>query len=409
MKILYFVGEFPKLSQTFILNQITGLIDAGNEVTILAKKSAPDAKIHPDVVNYELLSRVVYYGDSTQVQTRVGKGMSFVRALGAHLYSCVFNPRYKCEAAFRDLIKMPNLIMLIRKLNQVDLTDRTVIMAHFGPNGLLAQKCIEMGLLKGTLFTTFHGYDMLRYVKQKGQDAYRDLFRSPSFILPISDFWRRRCIELGADSSRIIVHHMGIDLLRFDSHPSQPAKPAVIVSAARLVEKKGLVYGIQAVGQLVKKGYSVRYYIAGDGPLRDKLQQLIDENKLTRHVQLLGWKTQDEWIELMKTAQIVLAPSITASDGDMEGIPVQLMEAMAMRKIVVSTYHSGIPELIHDKENGFLVAEKNSEALTSVLEEVILSPEKWSRITQNARQTIKDQFNIQKLNAELLRLFDTVL
>ncbi|MCO7127556.1 glycosyltransferase [Sporolactobacillus shoreicorticis] len=409
MKILFLVGEFPKLSQTFILNQITGLIDAGHEVTILAKKSGSDSKIHPDVVNYELLSHVVYYGNSSQAQTRARKGLSFARALGAHLFSCAFNRTYKCEAAFRDLIKMPNLILLVRTLNQVNLTDQTVIMAHFGPNGLLAQKCIELGLLNGTLFTAFHGYDMLRYVKQKGQDAYHDLFRSPAFILPISDFWRRRCIELGADPSKIIIHHMGIDLLRFDSHPSQLAKPAVIVSAARLVEKKGLIYGIKAVGQLIKKGYSVRYFIAGDGPLRDMLQQLIDDNKLTRHVRLLGWKTQDEWIELMKTAQIVLAPSVTASDGDMEGIPVQLMEAMAMRKIVVSTYHSGIPELIHDKENGFLVAEKNADALSRVLEEVILSPEKWGRITQNARQTIKDQFNIQKLNAELLRLFDTLM
>ncbi|MET1250071.1 glycosyltransferase [Sporolactobacillus sp. STCC-11] len=406
MKILFLVGEFPKLSQTFIVSQITGLIDAGHEVTILAKKSDGGSKVHPDVLNYDLLKHVVYYGDAAHSENRCKKGLAFGRALCAHMVTRIFNRQYKGAVSFKDLCKLPNLILLVRTLNQVDLTDRAIITAHFGPNGLLAQKCIEMGLLNGKLFTFFHGYDMLRYVKQKGRNAYQDLFRSPSLILPISDFWRRRCIELGADSSRVIVHHMGIDLLRFGSHPAQLTKPVILVSAARLVEKKGLEYGIEAVGQLITKGYAIRYYIAGDGPLKDKLQKQIEKNKLTRQIRLLGWKTQNEWIELMTDAQIVLAPSITASDGDMEGIPVQLMEAMAMRKIVVSTVHSGIPELIHDGENGCLVTEKNSDALADVLERLIRSPEKWSRITQNARQTIKTEFNSQKLNAELIKLFN---
>nr|WP_283163337.1 glycosyltransferase [Sporolactobacillus mangiferae] len=399
------VGEFPKLSQTFILNQMTGMMDAGHDVTILAKKSASDAKVHPDVLNYELMNQVVYYGDSRQSDTRFAKAAVFIRAFCAHLAARFYKKNYIGTISFRDLLKMPNLILLIRKLNQIDLTDRTTVLAHFGPNGLLAQKCIDLGLLRGRLFTAFHGYDMLRYVKQKGVNAYQDLFRSPSFILPISDFWKRRCIELGADPSRIVVHHMGIDLLRFDAHPSQPAKPLIIVSAARLVEKKGLAYGIEAVGRLIKKGHSVRYLIAGDGPLREKLQQQIETKRLTKQIRLVGWKTQDEWIDLMKSAQVVLAPSVTASDGDMEGIPVQLMEAMAMRKIVVSTVHSGIPELIQDGENGFLFAEKDADALADLLARILQSPEKWNRITQNARRTVKERFNIQKLNADLLRLF----
>ncbi|BBN98004.1 glycosyltransferase [Sporolactobacillus terrae] len=408
MKILFFVGEFPKLSQTFILNQITGLIDAGHEVTILAKKSG-GAKVHPDVLYYDLLDHVVYYGDSAQSNSRIRKGCAFVRAFCAHGISRVFNKNVQGQAPLRELLAMPNLVLLIRKLNQVDLTDYSVIMAHFGPNGLLAQKCIEMGLLRGKLFTAFHGYDMLRFVKQKGSAAYNDLFRSPSVILPISEHWRRRCIALGAEPSKTVVHHMGIDLLRFDCHPSQPAVQLFFVSAARLVEKKGLQYAIEAVAQLVKRGYSVRYAIAGDGPLKDKLQEQIERCKMTRHIQLVGWKTQDEWIKLMKDAQVVLAPSVTASDGDMEGIPVQLMEAMAMEKLVVATIHSGIPELIQDGENGYLVPERDAASLAQALEKAIKTPEKWKRITQNARRTIKESFNIQKLNTGLLQLFKNSL
>ncbi|MDF2911772.1 MAG: colanic acid biosynthesis glycosyltransferase WcaL [Sporolactobacillus laevolacticus] len=406
MNILFVVGEFPKLSQTFILNQITGMIDAGHEVTILAKKRGTGEKIHPDVRNYELLDHVIYYGNSEQADSRLRKGLSFALALCAHTTARLFNKSYKGNVPFRDFVRNPNLILLIQKLNQVDLSDRAIIMAHFGPNGILAQKCIDIGLLKGKLFTAFHGYDMLRYVKQKGAGAYKSLFRSSAVILPISECWQRRCMELGADPARICVHHMGIDLLRFDSHPSEPGKPIKIVSAARLVEKKGLEYGIEAVGKLIKKGYSLNYLIAGDGPLKDRLQGMIEKKKLTRHVQLLGWKTQDEWIELMKDAQIVLAPSVTAVDGDMEGIPVQLMEAMAMQKLVVSTYHSGIPELIQDQQNGYLVGEKDAVLLADTLEQAILSPEKWRLVTQNARRTIREAFNIQKLNKQLIQLFE---
>ncbi|MCO7174934.1 glycosyltransferase [Sporolactobacillus kofuensis] len=405
MNILFVVGEFPKLSQTFILNQITGMIDAGHDVMILAKKSGEGHKVHPDVLRYELLNRVIYYGDSA-TETRLQKGLSFAKALGSHLIARCLKRRYKGAVPLRILLRHPNLILLIRKLNQVDLSERTIIMAHFGPNGILAQKCIEVGLLRGQLFTAFHGYDMLRYVKQKGAGAYRDLFHSTAVILPISNYWRRRCLELGADPSRTVVHHMGIDLLRFDRHPSEPRKPITVVSAARLVEKKGLDYAIEAIGLLVKKGYSLQYFIAGDGPLKDELQTLIERKKLNRYVQLLGWQTQDEWIARMKNAQIVLAPSITASDGDMEGIPVQLMEAMAMCKVVVSTEHSGIPELIKSKQNGYLVAEKDTTALAETLAQIIQSPESWRMITQNAHEMIHEQFNIHKLNKQLIQLFD---
>lgn len=405
MKILFFVGEFPKLSQTFILNQITGLIEAGHDVKIIAKRRAPGQRVHEDVLNYRLDEKTVYY-DRGGRSSKAWKALSIFRNLICLEASRFFSGRGDEHVALKDLIRYPNLIYLIRALHHVDLSDREIIMAHFGPNGILAEKCIEMGLLKGKLFTAFHGYDMLRYVNEKGVNAYDSLFRSPAVLLPISDFWKKRCVSLGADPDRIIIHRMGIDLKKFDSHPANPGRVLRIVSAARFVEKKGLEYAIAAVAQLIKKGYNVSYEIAGDGPMKEKMEGLISINHLGDHIRLSGWKTQEEWIEIMKDAQIVLAPSVIADDGDMEGIPVLLMEAMAMEKIVVSTFHSGIPELIHNERNGFLVAERDTEGLAYTIEQIMKHPENWPEIAENARRIVSEEFNIHVQNQKLIDLFE---
>ncbi|RYM06513.1 colanic acid biosynthesis glycosyltransferase WcaL [Sporolactobacillus sp. THM7-7] len=404
MKILVIVGVFPKLSQTFILNQITGFIDAGHEVTILAKKGEAGGRVHEDVTKYRLMDRVIYYG-SRESENQLGKAIGFLNGLIKHYAGRLFSKGYTGSIPVRDLIRYPNLILLIRKLNQVDLSDTDIVQAHFGPNGILAQKCLSLGLLKGRLFTVFHGYDMLRYVKQKGKGAYRELFASAGMLLPISRFWEKRLVELGADPSKIVVHHMGIDPGRFLYCPARPKNEIHIVSAARFVEKKGLEYGIRAVGRLIEQGFPIRYSIVGGGPLETKLKQIVSENHWSGHIHFLGWKTQDELIAITKRAHLILVPSVTARDGDMEGIPVQLMESMAMGKIVVSTRHSGIPELIHDRVNGFLVQERDIEGLAQTIRDILSFPVKWPEIAADARQTIVDAFNIRTLNKELLRIF----
>lgn len=401
MKILVFVGVFPKLSQTFILNEITGLLDAGHEVVIMAKRGEPGTIVHEDVRTYHLMDRVIYYGDNRR-DSKISKAFEFARGLAAE---CVPGRKKAASIPVSVLLRYPNLILLARKLRSVDLSDVDVVHAHFGPNGVLALQCMKFGLLSGRLFTTFHGYDMLRYVKQRGEHAYRELFASDSTLLPISRFWEQRLIRLGARPRQIVVHHMGIDVEKFDYCPALPDQELRLVSAARFVEKKGLEYGIRAVGRLIDRGVPVRYTIIGGGPLDERLKQLAAESGHADRIVFSGWKTQDELIKVMKQAHVVLLPSVTAGDGDMEGIPVQLMEAMAMGKIVVSTRHSGIPELIDHRRNGFLTGEKDVDELTQMLFQVYTSPEKWPEISKQARQTIVERFNIHILNEQLIDRF----
>lgn len=157
---------------------------------------------------------------------------------------------------------------------------------------------------------------------------------------------------------------MGIDTKKFLFSPRKLRFDGKIhlLTVARLVEKKGIQYSIQAVAKVVKKYPQIEYKIAGDGPLKSDMESLIDGLKVNGNVKLLGGKQQGEIIELMKDADIFLAPSVTSNDGDQEGIPVAIMEALAQGLPVISTYHSGIPELVQDGISGFLVPERDTKS-----------------------------------------------
>jgi colanic acid/amylovoran biosynthesis glycosyltransferase len=128
-----------------------------------------------------------------------------------------------------------------------------------------------------------------------------------------------------------------------------------------------------------------------------------------QYIRLTGWKDQDEVSKLMDEADIYLGPSVTAKDGDQEGIPVVMMEAMAKGLIVCATYHSGIPELIEDGVSGFLVPESDVQALSTKLHYVFKNHDQWSRISENGYSKVFSEYNIQALNDGLESLLaDTV-
>ncbi len=153
-----------------------------------------------------------------------------------------------------------------------------------------------------------------------------------------------------------------------------------MITIGRLVEKKGIKYAIQAMARLLKSGRKINYFVIGDGELRGDLEELISTLNLEKHVQLLGWMKQGEVTQLLQTMHIMVAPSITASNGDQEGIPNVVKEAMALGLPVISTLHSGIPELVEDGVSGFLVKERDVDSLTDRMRYMVDHPEIWGEM-----------------------------
>jgi len=278
-----------------------------------------------------------------------------------------------------------------------------IVHCHFGPNGNLAALLKEVGAITGKIVTAFHGEaghtEQRRYAKR-----YDLLFEVGDLILPMSERERRRLIELGCSPQKIAVHRMGVDLSKFVFAPREPRNDGNVhlLTVARLVEKKGVEYAIKAVANVFEKCPYIEYNIAGDGPLRGDLENLIGTLSVGDRVKLLGWRRQEEILELVKGADILLAPSVTSEDGDQEGIPVVLMEALAQGLPVLSTYHSGIPELVQDGKSGFLVPERDVNALAEKLEHLVKHQEIWADMGRAGRAYVERYYNIDKLNDQLV-------
>lgn len=406
MKIAFIVNQFPVLSETFILNQITGLIDRGHEVDIYADEPSDNSKMHPDVENYRLLERTYYArrppnpflwtsGGFWLLLTNATKApLVLLRSLNIFKYG-------KQAASFR---------LLYWVIPFFCQRSYDIIHCHFGQNGLKASRLREIGALEGKLITTYHGVDITRDLQLMGDHIYDSLFKTGDLFLPISKYWQSRLIELGCNKQKIIVHRMGIDCRKFYFIPRQTQTDGScrLVMLSRLVEKKGVEYSIRAVAKLANNR-NIKYSVIGDGPLRESLQQLIQELNVSDIVKLLGWKQQQEIVEILNNSDILLAPSVTSKDGDQEGIPIAMMEAMAMGLPVVSTQHSGIPELVQDGISGFLVRERDVDALTEKLGYLIDHPEVWSEMGQAGRAYVEEHYNLDKLNDQLVETYQRLL
>ncbi len=408
MKIAFIVNQFPTLSETFILNQITGLIDRGHEVEIYADQPGNTQKYHPDVDKYKLRERTYYIGRPNNRFLRI------LKLFRLPLANFLKNPSvfFKALNVSKYGFEAKSLRLLYASAHLLGRQARyDIIHSHFGPNGQKSLFLRDIGVIKGKIVTTFHGYDVSNYIKLNGDNIYKPLFDHGNIFSPISNQMKSRLIELNCDERKIVVHRVGIDCSKFTftvRHQPENGK-FQILTVARLAEKKGVEYGIIAVANLIKLGINVEYNIVGNGLLAEDLQKLIKKLNVSNHVNLLGWKQQQEVITIMNNTHIFLAPSITSKTGDQEGIPTVIMEAMAMGLPVISTYHSGIPELVENGVSGFLVPERDVDALTERLHYLVKHPEIWSEMGRAGRKFVESHHSIHKLNDRLVEIYENLI
>lgn len=403
LRVVFFVHEFPALSETFVLNQVTGFLDLGCDVHILSARRRDEGVTHPDVARYGLMRLTTYIQMPARRLARLRAAVSVFsrrfRADPKQALQAINVFRYGRAAFSLELLFW--LERLAETRNSFD-----VIYCHFGIVGRKAAFLREIGAIKGGLVTTFHGVDVSATLRKR-PNLYRHLFETGDLFLPISDRWRRHLIERGCSLGRTDVHHMGVDLTRFATNPAprDAEAPLRILIIGRQVEKKGIEYGLRAIAEARERGIPLSCTVIGDGPLRGSLEALTDKLDINRDVTFCGWQDQNVVAEQLRGHDVILAPSVTDSDGDQEGIPVTLMEAMASGLAVVSTRHSGIPELVVDEESGLLSNERDVNGLADSLERLFRDPALYARLQRAGRDAVSREFDVKKLNARLVRIF----
>jgi len=231
----------------------------------------------------------------------------------------------------------------------------------------------------------------------------KDKVREASFIAVISEFTKNYLLRVTGeeerrDNCRIVRCGVSPGLFNPSERKKQKKNgPVEILFVAQLAERKGAPFLVEACEMLVKDGISnFHCTIAGGGPQLELLRNMAERAGIEKYVSLPGAVFQEEVRELLKEADIFTLPCIVAEDGDIDGIPVSLMEAMAMEIPVISTTVSGIPELVDDGVNGFLVPEKNCPALADALKRLIRDKKFRIELGRNARLKILDEFDLEK-------------
>lgn len=394
---------FPVLSETFILNRITGLIRRGHDVDIFAERRGDPRIMHDEVVRHGLIDRTTYWDVPQRMPARV------MKALGTTVPNLFAKPMAIARTlnVARYGLAAASLVPLLAAAKLQRRRDYDVLLCHFGPTGLIVTALRDLGLLDGRVVTAFYGYDVTMIPRMFGNGVYRRLFADGDLCLPLCETFQRRIVELGCDPVKSVVHHIGVDCGRFTFSPRRPSVDGRVrvVSIARMVEKKGLTFGIRAVARVAKQFPKLEYVIIGDGPLRPGLERLVDELDEASRVRFVGWQAQEQVVQTLSESHILLVPSVTARNGDQEGTPTVLMEAAAMGMPIVSTLHSGIPEIVQDGVSGYLVAEKDIEALSDRLALLLAHPDHWEDMGRAGRKIVEERFNMDSLSVELDDIF----
>jgi colanic acid/amylovoran biosynthesis glycosyltransferase len=176
-----------------------------------------------------------------------------------------------------------------------------------------------------------------------------------------------------------------------------------------LSEKKGIAYGLRAIAILACQYDQIEYTVAGYGELNDSLQHLAQKLQIFGRVKFVGTVDRDEQLRLFAQSDLFLLPSVTADDREEEGTPTVLLEAQAAGLPVISTWHSGIPEIVQDKKTGFLVAEKDIQGLVEKIAYLIANPEIARCMGVEGRNFMETNFDIRKLNRQLEAIYETLL
>lgn len=256
---------------------------------------------------------------------------------------------------------------------------------------------------------SFHGADvMLREHQPEYETQLRELLQCVPLVLARSRSLCERLLALGCPEAKIRLNRTGIPLTDFPWTERQPPADGAwrFVQACRLIPKKGLSVSLRAFASFREKFPRAQFIIAGDGPMKAKLEAEIAELGLAGAVEMRGFLGQRELLDLYVKAHVFMHPSQLTADQNQEGIPNSMLEAMSTGLPVLATHHGGIPEAVSDGETGWLVAERDDRALFDAMLKITASPAACFEIGRAASQSVGAEFEHGAQIARLESYYD---
>lgn len=392
--VTYVIGTYPLLTTTFIDREIRSLRDRGIRVEVLSLRR-PGTALSPDQV--DLAATVSYLrplAPTEVIRAHVG---SIAASPGRYLGILVRVLTARGQTLRGRIRTAGHFVVAVAAARRIELLGRPRrLHAHFVDRAALVAH-VAAGLLGIPYSVTGHAVDIYRDPELLTLKlAHADL------VTTCTDANRRHLEAVAPEAaSKVRLAYHGIDLERYQPVPSPTADVPTILAIGQLKEKKGLIHLIAACRILRDRGRRFRCEIVGEGPERDHLERAVSDAGLGGTVTLLGARPHPEVIDAYRRASVFTLPCIVGSDGDRDGIPNVMLEAMAMGLPVVSTPTSGIPEVVADGGTGRLVTPGDATALADALDEMLVDPERARAMGGRGRERVVESFDIAR-NTEML-------
>jgi glycosyltransferase involved in cell wall biosynthesis len=390
-RVAYVVKRYPRFSETFVVNEILAHEKAGLELDIISLYPPNDT--HFQDLLAQVRSPVTYLNASGLKTAELWLALQSAGKTIPNFY-----PKL-AAVSFESATEVYQAALLAKLVIEKHIEH---IHAHFATVATTVARLAAYFADLPFTFTAhakdiFHDSVQASELTQKLSDA--------ATVVTVSDFnvqFLRQ--HYGLFFSKVQRIYNGLDVQKF-SFEAPVQRSRVIVGVGRLVEKKGFLDLIEACNILLRRGCAFRCDIVGDGEERIKLEQRVSELGLANHVRLLGARPQAEVMATIQEASVFALPCVVGEDGNRDGLPTVLLEAMALGTACVSTDVTGIPEILQHEETGLQVPQRNPLALADALERLLTDAQLRVRLAVKARGLIEREFDIEESTARLRELF----
>jgi len=408
-RVIYIVRSWPRLSQTFIVNEVLALERRGLTLAIFSLVRAREDIVQPQVRDVRAPVRYLEDDLGQPWRQRLRAHQQVFRAAPARYVSAgLFVLTHPGLAAgygeCSPLRCFAHAVALVGRMEEIRSAGESVVNvhAHFAHDPALVGMLVAR--LSGERFTfTGHARDLLQI---PARSLRARAARASALVT---------CCQANADyinavlpaetAPPVLVVHHGVDLERFRPRPAgEGTSPPVLVSVGRLVEKKGFADLLHALAVAAAGGSEFRCRIFGDGPLHDELSGMIEHLGLTDRVELAGARSNDEVVSALGRADVFALTPLVAADGDRDGIPNVLVEAMASGLPVVTTSAGGISELVRHEVNGLMCPPGDVAMLATSISALLADPATRSRLGEAGRRTVENDYDIDTAARDLERV-----
>lgn len=405
LKVAYMMSRFPKITETFVLFEMLAVEEQGVQIELYPLLREKTEVMHPEAVAYveranfqPFISREILGAHGRFLRR---KPLTYLQTLGRLLWA-----NFGSKDLFVGALGIfPKVVYFAEKMEKEGIEH---IHAHFATHPAAAAWIIHR--LVDIPYTFMgHGSDLNRYTHM-----LREKVIESKYTFPISQLFREMIVKQCGEQYRhkVQVVHCGVDMDVFEYRTTPTSHeigegPFKIFCVGTLHEVKGQTYLIQACNLLQERGVDFECHFVADGPDWEMLQQQVNDLGLTERVRFHGRVTREEVVELLSDADMLATPSVPASDGKREGIPVVIMEAMARGVPVVASRLSGIPEIVRDEETGLLADPRDYRKLADQIERLYDDVELRKRLNKAGREMVINEFDLNRNVARLIEFFSS--